>query len=94
MIVGTAVIQLCIADGCSLKDKRRVVKSIIARLRNKFNIAIAEVDNHDIWQTATLGMVCVSNDSAYAHGLLTKAITWIERQRLDAELEGYEIELL
>lgn len=93
MVVGTAVIQLGIADGCSLKDKRRVIKSIISRLRHKFNVAIAEVDHHDLWQTATLGIVCVSNDSAYAHGLLTKAITWIETQRLDAEVEGYQIEL-
>ncbi len=52
------------------------------------------MDYQDTWRSAVLGVVTVSNDAAYAHGVLTKVVEWIERTRLDAELVDYQIEML
>jgi uncharacterized protein YlxP (DUF503 family) len=60
MVIGTCTIELHIPGNGSLKGKRRVTKSIIARVYNKFNVSIAEVGNQDLWQSATLGVACVS----------------------------------
>jgi hypothetical protein len=78
----------------SLKDKRRVVKSVIARVRNEFNVSIAEVDSQDIWQEAVLGVSCVSTSQRYAHGQLEAVVRFIEDRRPDAPLVSYEIEML
>ena len=94
MVIGLCTIELHIAAAFSLKDKRSVLKGIISRIRREFNVSVAEVDYHDLHQSALLGVVTVSNDSAYAHGLLTHVVSWIERNRLDAELVGYEIEMI
>jgi len=93
MVVGVCTLELDIPASRSLKDKRHVVKSVIARVRQDFNVSIAEVDSHDSWQTATIGIVCVSSDAKYAHGLLEKVIDAIERSRLDAVIADYSIEM-
>jgi uncharacterized protein len=76
----------------SLKEKRRVVKSVMARLPQQFNVAVAEIDHQDIWQTAVIGLVTVGTDAGYLHHLLEKSITWIEQQRPDVEIGRYQIE--
>jgi uncharacterized protein YlxP (DUF503 family) len=78
----------------SLKDKRQVLKSVMARLRNEFNVSVAEVDRQDAWQTAVIAVVTVSSDGDYAHGLLTRTIQWIENHRLDCELVDYRIDFV
>jgi len=93
MVIGTCTIELHIPGNGSLKGKRRVIKSIIARVHNEFNVSIAEVDNQDLWQSATLGVACVSNGSDYVHGLLTKVVEWIEHNRPDVQVVDYEIEI-
>ena len=93
MIVGVCTLELEIPASQSLKDKRHVVRSVIARVRQDFNISIAEVDSLDAWQHATIGIVCVSADEKYAHGLLEKVIDNIERSRLDAVIADYSIEM-
>jgi len=94
MVIGVCTLELSIPSATSLKDKRGVVKSVAARLRNEFNIAVAEVDMLDSWRTATIAAVTVSSDRDYAHGLLTRVALWVERHRLDCELVDYEIELI
>jgi uncharacterized protein YlxP (DUF503 family) len=94
MVIGVCTLELSIPTANSLKDKRSVVKSVAARLRNEFNIAVAEVDMLDSWRTATIAVVTVSSDKDYAHGLLTRVALWVERHRLDCELVDYEIELI
>jgi uncharacterized protein YlxP (DUF503 family) len=94
VVVGVATVTLHLADPLSLKDKRRVVKSVTQRVRARFNVAAAEVGDHDAWGTATLAIACVSTDAGHAHGLLEKVVRWIERERLDAVLADYRIELL
>ncbi len=93
MVVGVCTLELEIPASQSLKDKRHVVKSLIARVRQDFNVSIAEVDSQDTWQRAVIGIVCVSSDEKYAHGLLEKVIDNIERARLDAVIADYSIEM-
>ena len=94
MVVGVCTVTLYLPGNGSLKGKRRVLKSIIARLRREFNIAIAEVDAQESWQEATLGVVCVSTSANYAQGLLTRAVNWIDDHRPDAPIVDFHIELL
>ena len=94
MNVGICKISLRLPGNHSLKDKRRVVKSIIARVSNQFNVSVAEVDNHDLWQLATLGICCVSNNKRYTNEVLSKMVNFIAGSRLEAEILDYEIEIL
>ncbi len=77
-----------------MKDKRRIVKSLLARVRNDFNVSVAEVGRNDAWQHAVLGVACVSNDQGYVHRLLTKVVRSIEKGRFDAQVADYEIEVV
>jgi uncharacterized protein YlxP (DUF503 family) len=94
MVIGVCTIVLEIPASHSLKDKRRVVKSILAKVRNQYNVSIAEVNANDAWQSAVLGIACVSNNAPYAHGLLTKIVERIRNRRFDAVVADYSIEIL
>jgi len=94
MVIGVCTIELVLPGVSSLKGKRSVLKSLSARLRKTFNVSIAEVDNNDVWQSASLGVVCVANRSDYAHGLLSNVVEWLEGSHYDIEIVDYEIELL
>ncbi|MCK6500462.1 MAG: DUF503 domain-containing protein, partial [Nitrospira sp.] len=77
MIVGVCTVELFIPDGHSLKDKRQVLQSVKTRLRAKFNISVAEVGDHDLWQKAVLGMACVANESVHVNQVLDQAMNLI-----------------
>ena len=77
--IGVAHITIYLDDSFSLKDKRQVVRSISARVRNKFNAGIAEVSDLDDMRVATLGIVCISNQGAHATDMLATIIDFIER---------------
>ncbi len=94
MHVGVARVALHLAENSSLKGKRMVLKSIAQRVRNRFNVAVAEVDTQDAWQLATLGIVCVSDDPRHTNEMLSKVLEFIERERLDAEVGEVEMELI
>jgi uncharacterized protein YlxP (DUF503 family) len=94
MHVGIARIELHIAENGSLKGKRMVVKSVAQRVRNRFNVAVAEVDTQDVWQVATLGIVCISDDPRHSNAMLSKVVAFIEAERLDAEVGAVETELI
>ncbi len=94
MVVGVCTIQLSIPANHDLKGKRRVLQSLMAKLRESFNVSVAEVGEQDKWQVATLGVVTVSNDQAYVHGLLTKVVDSLEHARMDALVLDYEIEIM
>jgi uncharacterized protein YlxP (DUF503 family) len=94
MVIGVCTLELNIPTAASLKDKRRIIKSVMSRLRNEYNIAVAEVDRNDSWRSAVIAVVTVSGDRDYAHGLMTRVALWIERSRLDCELVDYDIELI
>ena len=92
MLVATCVIKIHLNGVYSLKEKRRIVKSLVSRLPQQFNVAVAEVDYQDVWQTAVIGLVTIGNDAAYLHGLLEKAVSWIAQNRPDIPIEEYAIE--
>lgn len=93
MIVGVCRITLRLPENSSLKGKRQVLRSLTTRLRNKFNVAVAEVGDNDRWQIATIGLTCVSNDARHAQEMLDRAVQFVEQTRLDAELIDSEIEV-
>jgi len=93
MVIGLCTIELQIPGSTSLKQKRRVLRSVVSRVRNEFNISIAEVDHQDSWQLATLAVVCVSTDGGYAHGLLERVVRYIDGGRFDLVLLDYTNEL-
>lgn len=94
MNVGVCKIGLRLPENMSLKGKRRVLKSITSQLRNRFNVAVAEVDDNELWQLATLGVCCLSNDKRYTNEVLSKVAAFIANGRFDVEMLGYEIEIL
>jgi len=93
MAVGLCRITLRLPENDSPKGKRRVVKSLMEKLRNKFNIAVAEVGDNDRWPIATIGLTCVSNDARHAREMLDRAVDFVQQTRLDAELLESEIEV-
>ncbi len=78
----------------SLKDKRQVVRSVTARLRNEFNVSVAEVGGQTVWNETVIAAVTVSPSRDYAHGLLTRVVQWVEQNRLDCDLVDFEIEFV
>ena len=94
MVIGVCEITLHLPDSHSLKEKRQIVKSIIARVRNQFEVAIAEVNENDRWQIAVLGVSCVSNSSQIASELLERVRRFIEETRPDVLLSNTESEII
>lgn len=94
MHVGICRISFRLPENGSLKDKRRVIKSITSRVANKFNVSVAEVDDNDLWQLATLGISCVSNDKRHANEILSKVVDYITDARFEVEILDYNIEIL
>src|ERR687883_1819828 len=94
MHVGVARIELHLAENSSLKGKRMVVKSVAQRVRNRFNVAVAEVDTQDAWHVATLGIACISDDPRHTNEVLSKVIDFIESERLDAEVGAVDMEVI
>jgi uncharacterized protein YlxP (DUF503 family) len=94
MIVGVSEITLHLPESHSLKDKRQIIKSIMARVRNQFEVAIAEVEEQDRWQIAKLGMSCVSNSGQHADEILNHVRRYIEETRPDILVTNFEVEII
>src|SRR5579864_8338199 len=94
MVVGVSQITLHLPGCHSLKDKRQIVKSIIARVRQRFEVAISEVDEQDRWQIAKLGVSCVSNSSQHIDEILGRVRRFIEETRLDVIVSSVEVEII
>jgi len=93
VIVGAAVIELHVHASHSLKQKRGVVRSIVQRLRNRFNVAVAEIGGQDTWQRAVLGITTTGVDRTQVRGVLTRILVFIEDLHL-AEVTNSDIEVL
>ena len=93
--MNVAVLQFTLRiPGCgSLKEKRSVLKSLKDRARRRFNVSIAEVDDHDVWGTAVLGAASVGVDAASAEGSLRALLKFVETVR-DADLDDHQLEVL
>lgn len=93
MTIGVLQLSFLIHGARSLKEKRRVLTSLKAHLRNRFNCAVAETNYNDVWQRAELTVCVVSNESRHANEQLDEIARMAGLQR-EAELVNYEIELL
>ena len=93
MHIGVCTLYLSIPEADSLKDKRQVIRSLCAKLRNKFNVSVAEVDDLDIWRQATVAVVVVSNDQKFANQVLSQAVNHVEDD-FRAILDDYSTEFL
>jgi len=94
MNVGVCKVRLRLPENQSLKGKRRVIKSITGRVSSKFNVSVAEVDDNDRWQLATIGICCVSNDNRYTNEVLSRIVDFIVAGRFEVEVLDYNIEIL
>ena len=93
MVVGVGTIELLIHNSGSLKTKRQVVKSILGKVRSKFDVSIAEVDHHDKWQRCTVGFAIVTNERGHAHTLVENITAYVEGLHI-AEIIDSQIEIV
>lgn len=93
-IVGLCTIELYLPGIGSLKGKRSVIKSLLTRLRNTFNVSAAEVGHLDVWQSAAIAVAVVSNESAHASQTIDNVLRWIESNFPDVYISSQEIEIL
>jgi uncharacterized protein YlxP (DUF503 family) len=93
MVVGVGTAMLRIAAARNLKDKRRLLKSLLARLHNRFQVAVAEVGCQDSHQQAEVGIACVSSDGSHASSILAAVMNYIENET-EIELLSFRTELL
>ncbi|MGE5528479.1 MAG: DUF503 domain-containing protein [Patescibacteria group bacterium] len=78
MVTGRAELELLLPGCLSLKDKRRILRSLLERLRNRYHLAAAEVGAEGQWQRAVVGLACVTNDRAHARRMLDEAVRFAE----------------
>ena len=93
MVVGTLMIELHLHDNRSLKGKRKIVKSIVGKVKHRFNVAIAEVGSNDKWQKIELGVSTVGNDRRHIDSSLNNVLDFIDSMYL-AEIVNSEIEII
>ena len=94
MNVGVCKIRLRLPENTSLKEKRRVLKSITTQLKNKFNISVAEVDDHELWQKTVLGICFISNDTRYTNEVLSKVLNLVTSSRFEVEVLSCETDII
>lgn len=92
MIIGVLRVELSLPGSHSLKDKRRLVKSLLDRLHNQFNVSAAEIDAQDNYRHAHLAVTCVSSQARHANQILSHVMTAVERETQMVVVE-FEMEL-
>jgi hypothetical protein len=93
MVVGTGIIEIWIANSNSLKDKRAVLRSLLKRTQNTFNVSIAEVGNQDNWRRAVVGFSVVGNEQSFVNGKVDKILNFVEALNL-AEIVHSRVEII
>jgi uncharacterized protein len=89
MVIGILEMILYLPESHSLKEKRQVIKSIKDKVRNRFNVAIAEVDDQDLWQKARLGICSLGNDRRQVNGQLDQVTNYVERLHLAVDIDTH-----
>jgi uncharacterized protein len=91
VVVGTARVSIYIQDSHSLKEKRKFVKSITAKVHQRFNASIAEIDSNDKWQLIGLGISVVGNDRRFVNSILDKILAFVDSlyigETIDSDIE-------
>ena len=93
MVVGVCTIDLHLPGIGSLKGKRQILLSLKERIKNAYNVSIAEVDANDLWQRAVLGVACVANDGRHVNRVLDSVLNTV-RANPSVELLQHHTELL
>jgi uncharacterized protein YlxP (DUF503 family) len=93
-IIGLCTLELHLPGMSSLKDKRSIIKSMLKRLHNPFNVSAAEIDYLDKWQMSGIAITSVSNSSTHANQVLQKAIEFIETNYPEALIVEQQIEII
>jgi uncharacterized protein YlxP (DUF503 family) len=93
MVVGAARVELHVHASHSLKEKRGAVRSIVRRVRNEFNVAVAEVEGQDTWQRAVLGLAAVGHDGVSVRAILERVVEFIEGLHL-AEVADHSVAIV
>lgn len=93
MVVAQCLVDIRLFGINSLKEKRRVTKSLTTRLRRNFGLSCAEMTAHDTWGRLVLGMAVVSNQGNHARELLERAVVWIE-DNVDGQVLDYQIDII
>jgi uncharacterized protein YlxP (DUF503 family) len=94
MHVGVLKVTLRLPENQSLKGKRRTITSLSAHVRDRYNVAVAEVGDNDAWKIATLGMACVSNSARHADEVMNRVLGYVEASREDVEVVDSAVETL
>jgi uncharacterized protein YlxP (DUF503 family) len=87
------MVELHLPDVGSLKGKRHALKGLKERVRARFEVSVAEVDHHDLWQRATLALACVSHDARHANEVVSKAMDFIE-EHVEGRVIDTSVEIL
>ena len=93
MVIGTLKIALLLTDNRSLKGKRKVVRSMVDKVKSRFNVSIAEVGSNDKWQKIELGISTVGNDRRHVDASLNRVLSYLESLYL-AEIVETKMEML
>ncbi|MBW2038657.1 MAG: DUF503 domain-containing protein [Deltaproteobacteria bacterium] len=93
MVVGVCHLDLILPEGSCLKRKRQITRSLMARVKDKFNVSISEVGGQDLWQRTQVGICLVGNDKRFINSSLDKVIDYIERMEV-VEVVRSEMEFL
>lgn len=86
MTIGALTLEILIPGSHSLKEKRHVIQSLIKKMKNQFNVAVAEVENQDLWQRSTIAVVSVNSSQAELNRTLDYVVNWVEKD--------YEVEII
>ncbi len=80
MVVGVCTVDIHFPESGSLKSKRQILKRIKDRIRNRFNVSLAEVENNDLWQRSTLGVAAVANQGKFVNQVLSQVIEHLQKE--------------
>ncbi len=94
MVIGTGIIQLHLPGVRSLKEKRSILKSLTSRLHREFNVSCSEVNFHDVWQSAEIGIAVVSTTAVHAENVIENVLLWIETNRPDVSIIDHRVEII
>jgi len=92
--VGLCIIELHLPGIRSLKQKRSIVKSMLEKSRNRFNVSSAEVDYHNMWQSSEIAFTTVSNSAQRSEKVLNDLLDWIEMNYPDEQIVHHSIEII
>jgi uncharacterized protein YlxP (DUF503 family) len=94
MVIGVCTIELYLPENHSLKEKRHIVNSLKGKLKNRFNVSIAEIDYLDVWQRATIGAAMINTDQVYVDREFRKMLNFLESSQYASYLMDYSIEFI